>query len=355
LDNLNNKSKKIKKLLPIILRWGEVFVLVLIISSCYSKSSPYNLFSFSGEIMGTTYGVKIVLPKETSLPEGVGEKIHECLSKIDQLMSTYKNDSELSQFNQYKEEKPFPISKEMREVFEISLKVANETDGAFDITIFPLVELWGFGPKMAEKPPLKEQIEEAQKKVGYQKIELLPEGILKHDPEVRCDLSAIAKGYAVDKVAELLDQYGFGSYMVEVGGEVRVKGEKYPGTTWSIGIENPISMERSIYRIVKLTNSAMATSGNYRNFYIWDGKRYSHEIDPRTGYPVPNTLASVSVLYSSCAYADAYATAFMVMGLEKAFQLAEEKKIPAFFIYPINDTQFKERATSAWKQEQSVK
>jgi len=355
LDNLeDNKSRKIKKLLP-FLRWGEVFVLVLIISSCSSQPSPYNLFSFSGETMGTTYEVKIVLPKEANLPEGVGEKIHGCLSQIDQLMSTYKNDSELSQFNQYIEEKPFPISKEMREVFEISLKVAKETEGAFDITIFPLIELWGFGPKMAEKPPSKEQIEEAQKKVGYQKIELLPEGILKHDPEVRCDLSAVAKGYAVDKVAELLDQYGFGSYMVEVGGEVRVKGEKYPGTTWSIGIENPISMERSIYRVVKLNKGAMATSGNYRNFYIWDGKRYSHEVDPRTGYPVPNTLASVSVFYSSCAYADAYATAFMVMGLEKAFQLAEEKKIPAFFIYPISDTQFKGRATSTWNQEQSGK
>lgn len=302
--------------------------------------------------MGTTYGVKIVLPKETSLPERVGEKIHGCLSQIDQLMSTYKSDSELSQLNQYKDEKPFPISKELREIFEISLKVAKETDGAFDITVFPLVELWGFGPKIAEKPPSKEQIEEALKKVGYQKIELLPEGIKKHDPEVRCDLSAVAKGYAADKVAELLDQYGFGSYMVELGGEVRVKGEKYPGTPWSIGIENPVSMERSIYRIVKLTNSAMATSGNYRNFYIWDGKRYSHEIDPKTGYPVPNTLASVSVIYSSCAYADAYATAFMVMGLDKASKFAENNQISAFFIYPTNDTQFSEHATSTWKQEQ---
>ncbi len=300
--------------------------------------------------MGTTYQVKIILSKEQILPEGMGEKIHACLSKIDQLMSTYKLDSELSQFNQYKGEAPFPVSKETREIFEISQEIAKQTGGALDITVFPLVEIWGFGPKSIEHPPTKEQVEEILKNVDYQKIEILPEGIKKQNPEIQCDFSAVAKGYAVDKVAELLDENSFANYMVEVGGEVRVKGEKYPGTLWNIGIERPVSMERSTFLAIKLKDQSMATSGNYRNFYIWENKKYSHEIDPHTGYPVPNTIASVSVIHPSCAYADAYATAFMVMGRDEGFRFAEENAIPALFIYPMNETQFKEQPTSAWKQ-----
>ncbi len=308
------------------------------------------MFSFSGNVMGTTYQVKIILPKEQKLPEGIGEKIHACLEKIDNLMSTYKSESELSRFNQYEGNDPFAVSPETREVFKISLDVAQQTNGALDITVFPLVEIWGFGPKTVEQPPTREQVEAELKRVDYRKIEIVPEGIKKHKPDIQCDFSAVAKGYAVDKVAELLDQFSFNSYMIEVGGEVRVKGEKYSGTPWSIGIEKPTSMGHSALLAIKLKDRAMATSGNYRNFYIWEGKKYSHEIDPYTGYPVPNTIASVSVIHPSCAYADAYATAFMVMGLEKGLRFAEEKHIPALFIYPINETQFKEQPTSAWKE-----
>ncbi len=298
--------------------------------------------------MGTTYQVKIVLPKDKILPEGIGEKIHNCLTKIDNLMSTYKSDSELSQFNQYEESDVFKVSSETYEVFKIAYEISQKTEGAFDFTIFPLVELWGFGPRMVEQPPTKEQIEETKKKVDYRKIEILPEGIRKHNPEIQCDFSAIAKGYAVDKVAEVLDSYSFDSYMIEVGGEVRVKGEKYPGVAWTIGIERPISMERSTFLAIKLKNQSLATSGNYRNFYIWEGKRYSHEIDPRTGYPIPNTISSVSVIHPSCAYADAYATALMVMGKEEGPRFAETNNIPALFIYPINETQYIEQPTTAW-------
>ncbi len=298
--------------------------------------------------MGTTYQVKIVLPKDKILPEGIGEKIHNCLTKIDNLMSTYKSDSELSQFNQYEESDVFKVSSETYEVFKIAYEISQKTEGAFDFTIFPLVELWGFGPRMVEQPPTKEQIEETKKKVDYRKIEILPEGIRKHNPEIQCDFSAIAKGYAVDKVAEVLDSYSFDSYMIEVGGEVRVKGEKYPGVAWTIGIERPISMERSTFLAIKLKNQSLATSGNYRNFYIWEGKKYSHEIDPRTGYPIPNTISSVSVIHPSCAYADAYATALMVMGKEEGPRFAETNNIPALFIYPINETQYIEQPTTAW-------
>ncbi|HOK10559.1 MAG TPA: FAD:protein FMN transferase, partial [Candidatus Hydrogenedens sp.] len=349
LDNYKYILEDSKKLLP-VLRWGEVLFIMCFLMSCSTKVPPYNIFSFSGTTMGTTYRVKIILPKGQIMPEGTGEKIHNCLSKIDNLMSTYKPDSELSRFNQYRDEAPFPVSPETREVFRISLDIAQQTDGALDITVFPLVEIWGFGPRTVEQPPTREQVEAELKRVDYRKIEIVPEGIKKHNPEVKCDFSAVAKGYAVDKVAEILDQNAFNSYMIEVGGEVRVKGEKFLGTAWNIGIERPISIEHSAFLAIQLKDLAMATSGNYRNFYIWEGKKYSHEIDPHTGYPIPNTIASVSVIHPSCAYADAYATAFMVMGKEKAFRFAEENHIPALFIYPINETQFKEQSTSTWEK-----
>lgn len=326
-----------------------VLIMFLNVVSCSSRRFPYKIYAIAGEVMGTTYNVKMVLPEDMSLSENIGNEIHSCLAKIDFLMSTYKEDSELMRFNRYHDTAPFPVSEETKKVFEIALKVADETEGAFDITVYPLVELWGFGKNDVREPPQEELVKRALAHVGYRKLKLTPEGIVKIDPNVQCDLSAVAKGYAVDKVCELLDKRGIESYLVEVGGEVRVKGEKIPGKPWSIGIEYPEPMSRKIFKSVELKNCAMATSGNYRNFFVWNGKRYSHEIDPATGYPVPHTLASVSVLHNSCAYADAYATAFMVMGIDKAFKFAEDHNIPAFFIYPTSEMSFSYKTTSAWK------
>ncbi|MCX8064474.1 MAG: FAD:protein FMN transferase [Candidatus Hydrogenedentes bacterium] len=320
-----------------------------LLASCSSPQYPYKIYALTGETMGTTYHIKIVLPTDKNLPENIGNEVHSCLEKIDSLMSTYQEDSELMQFNRHKEGTPFPVSEETKKVFEIAMKVAEETDGAFDITVYPLVELWGFGKREVSAPPSEDVIKQVLANVGYKKLKILPEGLKKEDTEMQCDLSAVAKGYAVDKVCELLDLKGMGSYMVEVGGEVKVKGEKLPGQPWIVGIEYPEPMSRKVFKRVQLKDYAMATSGNYRNYFIWNGKRYSHEIDPITGYPVPHTLASVSVVHRSCAFADAYATAFMVMGLEKAYKFAEEHNIPAFFIYPENGVTFSYKETSSWK------
>lgn len=318
--------------------------------SCSSGSYPYKIYALAGETMGTTYHIKIILPYEKSLPEGLATNIHSLLTTIDKMMTTYKDDSELMQFNNYQGSAPFSVSEEVREVFKIAMDVSEQTNGAFDITVYPLVELWGFGSKEVSGPPPEDEVKKALQYIGYKKIKITNEGIIKEDKETKCDLSAVAKGYAVDKVCDLLNGQGISSYMVEVGGEVKIKGEKLPGVLWSVGIEYPEPMTRRVFRGVKVKDIAMATSGNYRNFFVWNGKKFSHEIDPSTGYPVLHTLSSVSVLHDSCAYADAYATAFMVMGLEKAYQFAEEHNIPAFFIFPTSELSYSYKYTSAWKR-----
>ncbi len=318
--------------------------------SCSSGSYPYKIYALAGETMGTTYHIKIILPSEKSLPEGLATNIHSILTTIDKMMTTYKDDSELMQFNNYQGDLPFPVSEEMREVFEIAMDVSEQTNGAFDITVYPLVELWGFAGKEVSGPPPDGEIKKTLQHIGYRKIKITNDGIIKEDKGTKCDLSAVAKGYAVDKVCDLLNGQGINSYMVEVGGEVKTKGEKLPGVLWTVGIEYPEPITRKVFRSVKVKDIAMATSGNYRNYFVWDGKKFSHEIDPSTGYPVLHTLTSVSVLHDSCAYADAYATAFMVMGLEKAYQFAEEHNIPAFFIYPTSELSYSYKYTSAWKR-----
>lgn len=352
----DNRSavQRLGRLLSLARRREVFFTIVVCIfnASCrfIIPPPPYHIYAVAGATMGTTYEVKIVIPREDIFPEGLATEIQTLLDKIDSLMSTYKEDSELSRFNKHTDPTPFPLSEEMREVITIALNIAEETKGTFDITIFPLVHLWGFGPTIATQPPAQEEIDRARQKVGYQKLEWVDDGLRKKSPDVECDLSAIAKGYAVDKVAELLNAKGINRYMIEVGGEVRVHGDKYPGKPWSIGIEQPISAMRTVFRVVKLTNSALATSGNYRNYYVWDGKRYSHEIDPRTGYPVPNSLASVTVLHDSCTHADAYATALMVMGLEEGYAFAEQHQLPALFIYPTSEHTFSFKTTSHWEK-----
>ena len=347
---LTVKGLLLKRKVEALLIFALIPILLTNLSSCSYRTYPYKIYALAGETMGTTYHIKIIVPVEKSLPEGLGSHVHSVLNSIDLSMSTYKDDSELMKFNNYQEENPFSASKELREVFEIALKVSEETNGAFDITVYPLVELWGFGKREITQPPDEQEIKEILPHVGYKKIRITPDGIVKEDKQTKCDLSAVAKGYAVDKVCELLDSQGITSYMVEVGGEIKVRGEKLPGTPWTVGIETPEPMSRKVFRSVKLKDMAMATSGNYRNFFMWEGKRYSHEIDPATGYPVLHTLASVSVLHTSCAYADAYATAFMVMGLEKAYQFAEGHNIPAFFIYPTSEFSFSYKFTYAWKR-----
>ena len=297
--------------------------------------------------MGTTYSVKFFEALGRNQAKALADVFPSTLTRIDALMSTYKPDSELSRFNQHDATSPFPVSDETLAVFKRALEVSRQTDGAFDITVGPIVNAYGFGPDGPTTPPDDDVLAELRKRVGYQQIELdeAEKTVRKKIPNLYCDLSAIAKGCAVDQVALALSAIGIKNYMVEVGGEVRAAGVNDRGTPWRIGIEQPTPGQRGVQRVLPLENMSLATSGDYRNYREVDGVRISHTIDPRTGRPVQHNLVSVSVLHAECAYADAYATALTVLGPEEGFAFAAEQRLTALFIFREADGAFTEKWT----------
>ncbi len=309
--------------------------------------------NYLGSTMGTTYSVKAVLtPELRSQEEHIAQAIALQLDDVNQKMSTYRNDSELSRFNQSTSTEPFAVSRETAEVVAVALKVSEASDGAFDVTVGPLVNAWGFGPpEVGEGSPSDEELAALRERIGYRKLSVDVEActIRKARPDVYCDLSAIAKGYASDKVAAALAEFGVDNYMVEVGGEVRVGGQKLDGSPWRIAVEKPDPSARVIERVLELTDVALATSGDYRNFFMKGGMRFSHTIDPRTGRPVAHRLASVSVLHAECALADAYATAIMVLGPEEGFAMAEREGLAALLLVHDDQGGFTPRATAGFE------
>jgi thiamine biosynthesis lipoprotein len=220
-------------------------------------------------------------------------------------------------------------------VVELAQKISMLSNGAFDVTVGPLVELWGFGPRPRDdRRPTDSQVKVLRKKVGYRHLSVrqFPAALRKDIPELRIDLSAIAKGYAVDQLAQTLLDKGFTDLVVEIGGEMLIKGRNPDGKQWKIAVEKPVPGQRSVDRVFLLTDTGMATSGNYRNFFVEDGQRYGHTIDPATGRPVRHRLASVTVLAPTCAEADALATALMALGDEQALVLCRREKIAAYLL-----------------------
>jgi thiamine biosynthesis lipoprotein len=285
--------------------------------------------------MGTSFTVKATRFPEKLTKQEISKKIDNVLQKVNEQMSTYLDDSELSQINQNRSNDWIPISQEMHEVLAEALRISKFSGGLFDITVGPLVNLWGFGPEeMGTAKPDEGKIHELLNKIGYQHLIIKDEGffVKKLVPELYLDLSAIAKGYGVDKVASLLESLGITEYMVEIGGEIRVRGKNNQNQPWHIAVEKPNQELHEIEKILAVTDTGMATSGDYRNYFEIDGVRFSHTIDPRTGYPITHKLASVTVLRPTSMEADAIATVLMVMGPEKGYQFVEENKIAAFFV-----------------------
>jgi len=237
------------------------------------------------------------------------------------------------------------------DVMRHALQVSEETNGAFDITVGPLVNAYGFGPDLRVDLPTDDELALLYQRVGYDKLTVDPEKNLvsKSGGDVYCDLSAIAKGYGVDRVALKLEELGITDYFVEVGGEVRVRGVNFEGQPWRVGIEQPVAGARAVRKVVPLHDAAMATSGSYRNYTDVDGQRVSHTIDPRMGRPVTHNLVSVSVIHPSCEWADAYATALMVLGPEEGPAFAREKGLQALFITEAEDGSLKEEAVGDWE------
>lgn len=299
---------------------------------------------YGGDTMGTYYQVTARCPID------VGQQIETTLRQVNDEMSTYLPDSELSRFNSAPPGDWVPVSATLAEVVAAADLLSRESGGAFDVTVGPLVNLWGFGPDGAGAPPSDAAVADTLAGVGHRHLEVRRDPPALHKTRaLYVDLSAIAKGHGVDRVVTRLDEAGCADLLVDIGGEVRGRGSSPSGRPWRIGIEVPDPQQMgSVQRVIELEDAAVATSGDYRNFLEADGRRYSHTIDPRTGYPVEHTLASVSVVHGSAMWADGYATLLNVLGPEQGLAFAERAGLAAMFIER-RENGFRERYTAAFE------
>ena len=329
-------------------RWFVLAALLTVLGGCSDSPRERPVQEFVGSTMGTTFSIKIVAAPETiDLPE-LQQDIEAVLDGINRKMSTYLSDSELSRFNASEDTGWVEVSPELCYAIEAARVVSEFTDGAFDVTVGPLVNLWGFGPtESVYEPPADDAVTMAMRDIGYAKLQVdcsVP-ALRKESPGVYVDLSAFAKGHAVDAVAELLEARALPDYLVEIGGEMRMRGTNARSEPWAIAVETPDRAGRSVRKVLRLTDSAVATSGDYRNFFEYDGRFYSHTIDPRTGYPVTHNGASVTIVADTAAFADAAATALLVLGPEAGMKLAEQESIAAYFLLRLG-SEFEERMSS---------
>ena len=311
-----------------------ILVLVVFVVWMFRQNSDkLEKVSFNGETMGTYYNIIYLHPEGSNYKSTVDS----LLVEWNKSLSTYISDSEISQFNRnesfiFKSIYFYPVLVKSKQVYE-------DTNGAFDPTVMPLVNAWGFGPEENEMPD-SSRIKELKKLVGFNKILFDSKEVKKSMPGISLDFSAIAKGYGVDVVGELLESKGIENYLVDIGGEITVKGLNDRGTPWTTGIEDPSVevFDRKIKAVIEVTDKGIATSGNYRNFYVKDGKKYAHTISPYTGYPVEHSMLSATVIANDCMTADAYATAFMVLGIEEAVPIINDHpEMDAYFIFSDNE------------------
>lgn len=328
---------------------GASFLFVLLTSLLLvACSETQEQYVFSGLTMGTTYQVKVV-PGKVPVPDNFGKTIQSTLEELDSTFSTYQTDSELMSLNRTPVGETMSLSQPMLRVLGISDQVFQLTGGAFDPTVGPLVNLWGFGPDPSQdKVPELSKIRAQLNRIGFGKL-AVDHGAAsaRRTADIQLDLSAVAKGFAVDVVAELLASQGLVNYLVEVGGELRTNGLKANGQPWRIAIESPTLERREVQQALALGNAAIATSGDYRNYFERGGKRYSHTIDPRTGFPITHQLASVTVIAEDTASADALATGLMVLGHTASMALAEKNDL-AIYLLVKEETEFKAYYSSAF-------
>ena len=315
-------------------------VLVLLVTYLVLASRPDStqIHEFGGATMGTSYSIKLIDDENVGDVPALVQEVSALLHTLDRdVMSTYSADSELTAINNAAVGVPIELSAQMTEVLALALEINELSAGAFDVTVGPLVNRWGFGPtaRQADRVPQQDEIDEYLARVGSHFMLLDRENRqLRKEADIYIDLSGIAKGYAVDRVAQLFDSKGIASYFIEVGGELRIKGRKPGEQSWVPAIEKPVDTAPQVHNIFYANGEsiAVAGSGDYRNYFDLDGVHYSHEIDPKTGRPVTHSLASVYVIAQTAARADALATAFMVMGEEAGFELAQANNMAVYFI-----------------------
>lgn len=314
--------------------WQLPFLVLLIVGTVviirHQSSMPYQ--HNSGMVFGTTYNITYQCDSNLHI------SIKRELQKVDEALSPFNKRSVITAVNNNRD---IEVNDMFADVFSLAQKISDDTGGDFDITVAPLVNAWGFGFKNGTQPT-RHNIDSLKSIIGYKKVWLEGRKVVKKDKRLMLDCSSIAKGYGSDVVARFLQKRGVKNYMVEIGGEIVTKGISQKRVPWKIGVTKPVddslSVSKELQSVINVTDKAMATSGNYRNFYYKNGKKYAHTIDPHTGYPVQHNILSATVIADNCATADAYATAFMVMGLEKAKKLLDRHpELMAYFIYSDND------------------
>ncbi|MFC3155312.1 FAD:protein FMN transferase [Gilvimarinus japonicus] len=314
--------------------------LCLLISGCTPSGTERPSVKFSGQTMGTHYHITVVGPASGEFEVNVDalqSAVDEQLVQINQMMSTYIDDSELMQFNREPVNEWVELSEPVMEVLSISEDISQRSYGAFDITVGPLVNLWGFGPQMQpDRVPDPDELAAALARTGHEYLQL-DVNRARRTANISVDLSAVAKGYGVDWIANFLTDRGFDNFMVEIGGEVRVVGDSPRSTPWRIAIEQPSVLAGGARLALNVDNHAVATSGDYRNYFEVDGVRYSHTINPKTGRPIKHNLASVTVVAETAARADAWATALNVLGPEKGMELANAEQLAVYMIVKDGD------------------
>ena len=364
MEQKNKKNKAFDPYAPHKIKWwGWPLLLLLIIGTVYiimtrdnkgkndvvnQQGKPWveqDIQRSEGSVFGTFYHLTYQSAKP--LQDGIDN----ALKEVDASLSPFNKESVITAINYNTSTDTNPM---FVEVFTLAQEVSKETNGAFDITVAPLVNLWGFGFKNMDNVS-QEKVDSLLPYVGYQKVKLVEGKVQKEHPETMLDCSAIAKGYGVDAVGKYLESQGICNYMVEIGGEVRVRGTNPRGELWHVGInkpnDDPASINNDIEQVIQITQLAMATSGNYRNYYEKDGKKYAHTIDPHTGYPVQHSILSSTVLAQDCATADAYATAFMVLGMDEAKKvLKKHPELMAFFIYSDQNGEMNEWMTEGMEK-----
>lgn len=305
-----------------------------LVAACADFRGGAKPLRFSGPAMGSSYTVKLAGAIDAALAARAHDAVRETLAVVEARMSTYLDDSELTRFKRHASAQPFGFTADTYAVLALAQRVARETGGAFDATIAPAVDAWGFGPGRNHRVVSVDERSRMASRIGHERLTLddATRSAVKAHPGVALDFSGIAKGYAVDRAALALDALGIERYMVEAGGEVRTRGLNADATPWRIAIEQPDAMPPRPHFVVPLAGLSLATSGDYRIFFEQDGRRFSHEIDPASGAPIHHALASASVAAADCAYADAMATALMVMGPQRASEFAAAHGIAAYFI-----------------------
>ncbi len=319
----------------------------LALAAC-EQAPPDPTVRITGSTMGTSYDLKLVPTPERPIPADLKQQIDTLLAGINRQMSTYDPNSELSRFNRNPSTDWIAVSPELQQVVAEALQIGDLSHGMFDITVGPLVNLWGFGPEpRRDAAPSDTEIAQARERVGYWLLQAReqPPALKKERADLYVDLSAIAKGYGVDRLAALVEAAGIGNYLITIGGEIRAKGHNGQNQPWTIAIEKPVAGQRAVERLIRIGDHSVSTSGDYRNFFEQNGHHYSHILNPRTGRPTPRALASVTVISNQSMVADATATALMASGPDAGFRLASEHHLAAFFIVMGPDGSFRERQT----------